>query len=53
MVCLHCFILIEPAGPFITPLEILPEWYFIPVFQIHRKVAKKLSENSTGETKFS
>ena len=23
----------EPANPFATPLEILPEWYFFPVFQ--------------------
>ena len=22
----------EPADPFATPLEILPEWYFFPVF---------------------
>src|SRR5512141_1474201 len=27
----------EPADPFATPLEILPEWYFFPVFQILRK----------------
>ncbi|KAH9649738.1 CYTB CTER domain-containing protein [Citrus sinensis] len=26
----------EPADPFATPLEILPEWYFFPVFQILR-----------------
>lgn len=24
----------EPANPFATPLEILPEWYLYPVFQI-------------------
>ncbi|NCR47295.1 MAG: cytochrome b6-f complex subunit IV [Microcystis aeruginosa SX13-01] len=24
----------EPADPFATPLEILPEWYLYPVFQI-------------------
>jgi cytochrome b6-f complex subunit 4 len=24
----------EPADPFATPLEILPKWYFFPVFQI-------------------
>ncbi|KAJ1682653.1 hypothetical protein LUZ63_022042 [Rhynchospora breviuscula] len=28
----------EPADPFATPLEILPEWYFFPVFQILRTV---------------
>ena len=28
----------EPANPFATPLEILPEWYFFPVFQLLRTV---------------
>jgi cytochrome b6-f complex subunit 4 len=32
----------EPANPFATPLEILPEWYFFPVFQILRIVPNKL-----------
>nr|YP_010377633.1 cytochrome b6/f complex subunit IV [Diplopterygium chinense]QYC92995.1 cytochrome b6/f complex subunit IV [Diplopterygium chinense] len=32
----------EPANPFATPLEILPEWYFFPVFQILRTVPNKL-----------
>jgi cytochrome b6-f complex subunit 4 len=32
----------EPADPFATPLEILPEWYFWPVFQILRVVPNKL-----------
>jgi cytochrome b6-f complex subunit 4 len=32
----------EPADPFATPLEILPEWYFYPVFQILRTVPNKL-----------
>nr|YP_010424457.1 cytochrome b6/f complex subunit IV [Huperzia crispata]USH58967.1 cytochrome b6/f complex subunit IV [Huperzia crispata]WRB00758.1 cytochrome b6/f complex subunit IV [Huperzia crispata] len=32
----------EPANPFATPLEILPEWYFSPVFQILRTVPNKL-----------
>lgn len=32
----------EPADPFSTPLEILPEWYFYPVFQILRIVPNKL-----------
>ena len=32
----------EKANPFATPLEILPEWYFYPVFQILRTVPNKL-----------
>ncbi len=32
----------EPANPFATPLEILPEWYFYPVFQMLRTVPNKL-----------
>jgi cytochrome b6-f complex subunit 4 len=32
----------EPANPFATPLEILPEWYLWPVFQILRTVPNKL-----------
>ena len=32
----------EPADPFATPLEILPEWYFYPTFQILRTVPNKL-----------
>ncbi|MBD2744572.1 cytochrome b6-f complex subunit IV [Coleofasciculus sp. FACHB-1120] len=32
----------EPADPFATPLEILPEWYFWPVFQILRILPNKL-----------
>nr|YP_009105021.1 subunit IV of cytochrome b6/f complex [Stichococcus bacillaris]AIT93653.1 subunit IV of cytochrome b6/f complex [Stichococcus bacillaris] len=32
----------EPANPFATPLEILPEWYFFPVFQVLRTVPNKL-----------
>nr|YP_010445012.1 cytochrome b6/f complex subunit IV [Schizaea sprucei]UTJ90456.1 cytochrome b6/f complex subunit IV [Schizaea sprucei] len=32
----------EPANPFATPLEISPEWYFYPVFQILRTVPNKL-----------
>ena len=32
----------EPANPFATPLEILPEWYFYPVFQVLRTVPNKL-----------
>ncbi|TYG46616.1 hypothetical protein ES288_D11G269800v1 [Gossypium darwinii] len=32
----------EPADPFASPLEILPEWYFFPVFQIFRTVPNQL-----------
>lgn len=32
----------EPANPFATPLEILPEWYLYPVFKILRVVPNKL-----------
>ncbi|XVE86466.1 hypothetical protein DITRI_Ditri18aG0036400 [Diplodiscus trichospermus] len=32
----------EPTEPFATPLEILPELYFFPVFQILRIVPNKL-----------
>jgi cytochrome b6-f complex subunit 4 len=32
----------EPANPFATPLEILPEWYLWPVFQILRILPSKL-----------
>lgn len=32
----------EPANSFATPLEILPEWYLYPVFQILRVVSNKL-----------
>ena len=32
----------EPANPFATPLEILPEWYLYPVFQILRVIPNKL-----------
>ncbi|MDJ0725925.1 MAG: cytochrome b6-f complex subunit IV [Prochloraceae cyanobacterium] len=35
-------ILGEPANPFATPSEILPEWYFYPVYQILRIVPNKL-----------
>ena len=35
-------VICEPANPFATPLEILPEWYFYPVFQILRTVPNKL-----------
>ncbi|MBV5261235.1 cytochrome b6-f complex subunit IV [Synechococcus moorigangaii CMS01] len=32
----------EPGNPFATPLEILPEWYLYPVFQILRILPNKL-----------
>jgi cytochrome b6-f complex subunit 4 len=32
----------EPANPFATPLEILPEWFLYPAFQILRIVPNKL-----------
>lgn len=32
----------EPSNPFATPLEILPEWYLWPTFQILRVVPNKL-----------
>lgn len=32
----------EPADPFATPLEILPEWYLYPSFQVLRTVPNKL-----------
>ncbi len=32
----------EPADPFSTPLEILPEWFLLPTFQILRAVPNKV-----------
>ena len=32
----------EPANPFATPLEILPEWYLYPSFQMLRTIPNKL-----------
>lgn len=32
----------EPANPFATPLEILPEWYFFPTFNLLRILPDKL-----------
>jgi cytochrome b6-f complex subunit 4 len=32
----------EPADPFATPLEILPEWYIYPAFQMLRVLPNKL-----------
>lgn len=31
----------EPANPFATPLEILPEWYFYPTFNLLRILPDK------------
>lgn len=33
----------EPANPFATPLEILPEWYFYPTFNQLRIIPNKLA----------
>ena len=32
----------EPANPFATPLEILPEWYFLATFNLLRILPSKL-----------
>ncbi|MEN9240580.1 MAG: cytochrome b6-f complex subunit IV, partial [Thermostichales cyanobacterium SZTDM-1c_bins_54] len=32
----------EPANPFATPLEILPEWYLYPAFHLLRIAPNKL-----------
>ena len=32
----------EPANPFATPLEILPEWYFFPTFNLLRVLPNEL-----------
>ena len=32
----------EPANPYATPYEILPEWFLFPTFQILRVVPNKL-----------
>lgn len=32
----------EQANPFATPLEILPEWYFYPTFNLLRVIPNKL-----------
>ena len=33
---------LEPSNPFATPLEILPEWYLWPTFQVLRVVPSKV-----------
>jgi cytochrome b6-f complex subunit 4 len=32
----------EPANPFATPIEILPEWYFFSTFNLLRTIQNKL-----------
>lgn len=32
----------EPANPYATPFEILPEWFLFPTFQILRVIPNKL-----------
>jgi cytochrome b6-f complex subunit 4 len=32
----------EPSNAFATPIEILPEWYFYPTFQLLRSIPNKL-----------
>merc|ERR1719254_17230 len=34
--------LLDKANPFATPLEILPEWYFLPTFNLLRVLPSKL-----------
>ena len=36
----------EKADPFATPLEILPEWYFFPTFNLLRVIPNKFLEYS-------
>ena len=46
--CIICLSVLEPSGfgekanPFATPLEILPEWYFFPTFNLLRVLPNKL-----------
>ena len=35
------FQIIDPATPFATPLEILPEWYLFPTFNLLRILSDK------------
>ncbi|KAI5022077.1 hypothetical protein ZWY2020_058807 [Hordeum vulgare] len=41
----------EPTDPFATPLEILPEWYFFPVFQILRTVPNTSASGSARRSR--
>jgi len=49
VICVLGLSLVEPislgekANPFATPLEILPEWYFFPTFDLLRILPDKLS----------
>jgi cytochrome b6-f complex subunit 4 len=40
--CIRTVRIREPANPFATPLEILPEWYFFPTFNLLRVLPNKL-----------
>jgi cytochrome b6-f complex subunit 4 len=40
----------EPADPFNTPLEILPEWYFFPTFNLLRVLPNKFRCISYGSS---
>jgi cytochrome b6-f complex subunit 4 len=40
--CIRTVRIGEPANPFATPLEILPEWYFFPTFNLLRVLPNKL-----------
>lgn len=46
--CITALAILEPsaigekADPFATPLEILPEWYFFPTFNLLRVIPNKL-----------
>ncbi|OEL38713.1 Cytochrome b6-f complex subunit 4 [Dichanthelium oligosanthes] len=42
LVVLELSMIGELADPYATPLEILPEWYFFPVFQILHTVSNNL-----------
>jgi cytochrome b6-f complex subunit 4 len=42
--CIRTVRIREPANPFATPLEILPEWYFFPTFNLLRVLPNKLLE---------
>ena len=39
----------EPADPFNTPLEILPEWYFFPTFNLLRVLPNNLLGNTRNK----
>ena len=41
LACYEPLALIEPANAFATPLEILPEWYLFPIFNLLRILPDK------------